>query len=97
MTMSKSNARNEWYVLSPEGSSRVIVHIGHDLRMAALAEESTWDDHLAAHDRVSGLIQAVVDGEVSADVTAEEATAVVYAWDADTDPEMVTVERINAT
>jgi hypothetical protein len=93
-TMSRDNARNQWYVLSPEGSGQVIVHIDHAGRCDRMAEQATYQTHTTAGDAYASQIAAVAAGRVSEDVTAEEAAAVVEAWDAEADPEMVVVERI---
>lgn len=76
-----------WYVIFPEGSAWVAVHIGRDGRVRDIVEQASASTN---HE----IAEAVQYSQTSENITAEEASAVVAAWSADADPEMCVVERV---
>lgn len=90
----KTNAISGWYVIFPEGSAWVAVRIDAAGDVVATVEQSNADTHRRAGDRYAWICEAIDADETDAQVTEDDAAAVVAAYDNDIDPMCCVVERI---
>ena len=80
------------YIVFPEGGAWQYIRVRGG-QIVASTEEAALSSHVAAGDSYAWLGQ--VDLETLPEVDAATAAAVVRLWDADADPELVAVCRID--
>ena len=83
MTTNTQQAPAGWYVLSPDGGCWVAVRIGSRGTMVAMIEAANAETHVRAGGLDAAIVEAIQDGNVNENVNAQDAAAIVAAWDED--------------
>ena len=92
--MTTNVAISGWYVMFPESSAWIAVKINNAGDVVAIVEEANAATHIAAGDRSAWICEAVRNSETDEQVTAEDAAAVVEAYDSDMDYTCCVVMKI---